>query len=47
MYQGINYNNTDWEIDEVASVRVMLQYLTGKWWYTYISRLSMNERLER
>lgn len=30
MYQGINYSNTDWEIDEVASVRVMLQYLTGK-----------------
>ena len=30
MYQGINYDNTDWEADEAASVRVMLQYLTGE-----------------
>ena len=29
VYQGINYNNTDWEVDEAATVRVMLQYLTG------------------
>ena len=45
MYQGINYNNTDWEIDEVASVRVMLQYLTGNLHFTFV--YAMNERLER
>lgn len=45
VYQGINYNNTDWEVDEAATVRVMLQYLTdrmydqirGKGWTYHIS----------
>merc|ERR1712226_1385425 len=45
VYQGINYNNTNWEVDEAATVRVMLQYLTdrmydqirGKGWTYHIS----------
>ena len=30
LYQAIHYDNTDWESEEVAAARVMLQYLTDR-----------------